>query len=144
LSDIDPESCDAVFYPGGYGVFWDLAEDDDSRRLIDVVYADGKPVAAVGHGVAAFRRALGPFGLPLVRGKPVTGASNSEEAAAGFSEVVPFLIEDMLKERGGEYSKAPDWQQHVVTSENLITGQNLASSAGVATGLLAQLGAKSR
>jgi putative intracellular protease/amidase len=118
---------------------WDLADDEDSRLLIDAMYAAGKPVAAVCHGVAALRDARGPFGLPLVRGKAVTGFSDSEERAAGLAEVVPFLVEDMLKEAGGLYSKAADWQPHVVTSDNLITGQNPASSAGAAKAVLQQL-----
>lgn len=139
LADIDPGSFDAVFYAGGHGPLWDLADDEDSRLLIDAMYAAGKPVAAVCHGLAALKNALGPFGLPLVRGKAVTGFSDSEERAAGLAEVVPFLVEDMLKEAGGLYSKATDWQAHVVTSDNLITGQNPASSAGAAKAVLQQL-----
>ncbi len=139
LSDINADSFDAVFYPGGHGPLWDLADDEDSRILIDKIYAAGKPVAAVCHGVAALRNALGPFGITLVRGKPVTGFSNSEEEEAGLAEVVPFRVEDMLKERGGEYSKAENWQPHVLVSGNLITGQNPASSAGAAKAVLQQL-----
>lgn len=139
LAEIDREAYDAVFYPGGHGPLWDLADDEDSRLLIDATYAAGKPVAAVCHGVAALRNALGPFGIALVRGKPVTGFSNSEETAAGLTDAVPFLVEDMLKEAGGEYSKADDWQAHVVVAENLITGQNPASSAGAAQAVLQQL-----
>lgn len=139
MADLDPEAFDAVFYAGGHGPLWDLAEDDDSLHLIETFYADGKPVATVCHGAAALRDARGPFGLPLVRGKDVTGFSNSEERAAGLAEVVPFLVEDALKEAGGRYSKASDWQAHVVTSGNLITGQNPASSVGAAKALLQQL-----
>jgi len=139
MADLDPEAFDAVFYAGGHGPLWDLAEDDDSLHLIETLYADGKPVAAVCHGAAALRDARGPFGLPLVRGKDVTGFSNSEERAAGLAEVVPFLVEDALKDAGGRYSKASDWQAHVVTSGNLITGQNRASSVGAAKALLQQL-----
>jgi len=139
LDDIDPGSFDAVFYPGGHGPLWDLANDEASRHLIEVLYAQGKPVAAVCHGVAALREARGPFGLPLVRGKAVTGFANSEERAAGLTEAVPFLVEDMLKEAGGLYSKAADWKAHVVTSDNLITGQNPASSAGAAKAVVQQL-----
>ncbi len=139
LAEIDREAFDAVFYPGGHGPLWDLAGNEDSRLLIDAVYAAGKPVAAVCHGVAALRDALGPFGLPLVRGKAVTGFSDSEEKAAGLADAVPFLIEDMLKENGGEYSKAADWQAHVVVSGNLITGQNPASSTAAAEAVLQQL-----
>lgn len=139
VADVDPEAFDAVFYVGGHGPLWDLAENDDSLRLIETLYADGKPVAAVCHGTAALRDARGPFGLPLVRGKDVTGFSNSEERAAGLAEVVPFLVEDALKDAGGLYSKAADWQAHVVTSGNLITGQNPASSVGAAKAVLQQL-----
>jgi len=139
VADLDPEVFDAVFYAGGHGPLWDLADNDDSRRLIETFYARGKPVAAVCHGTAALRRARGPFGLPLVRGKDVTGFSNSEERAAGLAEKVPFLVEDVLKEAGGIYSKAADWQPHVVASGNLITGQNPASSVGAAKAVLQQL-----
>lgn len=139
LSEVDPAGFDAVFYPGGHGPLWDLANDPDSRRLVEMLYAQGKPVGAVCHGVAALRDARGPFGLPLVRGKAVTGFSNSEEQAAGLAEVVPFLVEDMLKTIGGTYSKAADWQSHVVTSGNLVTGQNPASSVAAAKAVLQQL-----
>jgi putative intracellular protease/amidase len=139
LSDIDFETFDAVFYPGGHGPLWDLADDRDSRHLIERMYAAGKPVAAICHGPAAFRDARDPFGLPLVRGKPVTGFSDSEEKAGGLADAVPFLVEDMLKERGGDYSKASDGQPHVVTAENLITGQNPASSGEAARAVLERL-----
>lgn len=139
LADIDAEACDAVFYAGGHGPLWDLADNEESRLLIDKMYAAGKPIAAVCHGVAALGNALGPFGISLVRGKPVTGFSNSEEKAAGLTDAVPFLVEDMLKEAGGDYSKAADGQSHVVTSGNLITGQNPASSADVAKAVLKML-----
>lgn len=136
LAEIDREAYDAVFYPGGHGPLWDLAENEDSRLLIDAAYAANKPIAAVCHGVAALRNALGPFGLPLVRGKEVTGFSNTEEKAAGLVDAVPFLVEDMLKEAGGEYSRAADWQAHVVVAGNLVTGQNPASSTGAAKAVL--------
>lgn len=139
LVDVNPDSYDAVFYPGGHGPLWDLAADDDSRRLIETMYAEGKPVAFVCHGPAALRDARGPYGLPLVRGKAVTGFSNSEEQAAGLADVVPFQVEDMLKETGGQYSKAADGQSHVVNSGNLITGQNPASSVDAARAVLQQL-----
>lgn len=140
LSTVNAADFDAVFYPGGHGPLWDLADNEDSRHLIEHLYAAGKPVAAVCHGPAAFRHARGPFGFPLVRGKDVTGFSNTEEAAAGLTDVVPFLVEDMLKEEEGNYSKKPDWQSHVVTDGNLLTGQNPASSAEAARAVLALLG----
>jgi putative intracellular protease/amidase len=130
---------DAAFYPGGHGPLWDLAENDDSLRLIEALYAEGKPVAAVCHGPAALRDARDPYGLPLVRGKAVTGFSDSEERAAGLAGVVPFMVEDALKEAGGVYSSAADWQAHVVSADNLITGQNPASSTGAARAVLQRL-----
>lgn len=136
LAEVADDEFDAVFYPGGHGPLWDLAEDDDSRRLIERMYMAGKPVAAVCHGPAVFRHARGPYGLPLVRGKAVTGFSDSEEAAAGLTDVVPFLVEDMLKGQGGRYSSQPDWQPHVVTEANLVTGQNPASSVDAAKAVL--------
>ena len=141
LADVSPDEYDAIFYPGGHGPLWDLSEDRDSIGLIEALYAAGKPVAAVCHGPAAFRRAKAPDGSPLVRGKSVTGFSDTEEAAAGLTDVVPFLVEDMLKQEGGEYSKAADWQPYAVTDGNLITGQNPASSADTARALQAQLAA---
>jgi putative intracellular protease/amidase len=139
LSDVSPDDYDAVFFPGGHGPLWDLSEDRDSIGIIESLYGAGKPVAAVCHGPAAFRDAKAPDGSPLVRGKSVTGFSNTEEAAAGLTDVVPFLVEDMLKQNGGKYSKAADWQPHAVTDGNVITGQNPASSESTAKALLAQL-----
>jgi putative intracellular protease/amidase len=139
LSDISPSDYDAVFYPGGHGPLWDLSEDRDSIKLIEASYAAGKPVAAVCHGPAALRRAKAPDGSPVVRGKSVTGFTNTEEAAVKLTDVVPFLVEDMLKENGGEFSRAPDWQPHAVTDGNLITGQNPASSESTARALVAAL-----
>ncbi|MFI4969072.1 MAG: type 1 glutamine amidotransferase domain-containing protein [Lysobacterales bacterium] len=140
LSDAHADDFDAIFYPGGHGPLWDLAEDAISQHLIEKFYAAGKPVAAVCHGPGAFRNARGPFGLPLVRGKAVTGFSDSEEKAAGLTDVVPFLVEDMLKGHGGGYSKKADWQPHVVTDANLVTGQNPASSEKAARAVLTLLG----
>jgi putative intracellular protease/amidase len=139
LSDVSPDDYDAVFFPGGHGPLWDLSEDRDSISIIESLYGAGKPVAAVCHGPAAFRDAKAPDGSPLVRGRSVTGFSNTEEAAAGLTDVVPFLVEDMLKQNGGKYSKAADWQPHAVTDGNVITGQNPASSESTAKALLAQL-----
>lgn len=144
LADVDAEIYDAVFYPGGHGPLWDLADNNDSRHVIETLYAAGKPVAAVCHGPAALRNARGPYGLPVVRGKAVTGFSNAEEEAAGLLDMVPFLIEDMLKEQGGEYSKAAAQQEHVVVAGNLITGQNPASSRAAAEAVLQQIGQASK
>lgn len=128
---------DAVFYPGGHGPLWDLAEDKDSIRLIERYYAAGKPVGAVCHAPGVLRHVTGPDGQPLVKGKSVTGFSNSEEAAAGLTDVVPFLVEDMLKHNGASYTKKDDWQSYTVTDGNLITGQNPASSEATAKAVLA-------
>ncbi len=135
LSDVSAEDHDAVFYPGGHGPLWDLAEDRHSIALIEAMSAAGKPVAAVCHGPAAFRHAKDPEGAPIVRGKRVTGFTNTEEAAVGLTEVVPFLVEDMLKENGGSYSKAADWEPYAVTDGMLVTGQNPASSEPAAKAL---------
>jgi putative intracellular protease/amidase len=139
LSEVSPDDYDAVFYPGGHGPLWDLSEDRDSIALIETMYAAGKPVGAVCHGPAAFRHAKAPDHSPLVRGKSVTGFTNTEEAVVGLTDVVPFLVEEMLKQNGGNYSRAADWQPYAVTDGNLITGQNPASSEPTAKALLTQL-----
>ena len=144
LSTVSADDYDAVFYPGGHGPLWDLAEDPHSTALIERTYAAGKPVAAVCHGPAVLRHAKAPDGSPLVKGKTVTGFANSEEAAVGLTDVVPFLVEDMLQANGGRYSKAEDWASHAVADGNLITGQNPASSEATARALLERLGAKGR
>jgi len=131
---------DAVFYPGGHGPLWDLAEDRDSVRLIETTLAAGKPLAAVCHAPGVLRHARGSDGASLVRGRRVTGFSNSEERAVGLTEVVPFLVEDMLKQNGGVYAQGPDWAPYVLVDGHLITGQNPASSAPAALALLEQLG----
>jgi putative intracellular protease/amidase len=143
LSDNSPNDYDAVFYPGGHGPLWDLSDDRHSIALIEALYAAGKPVAAVCHGPAALRHANARDGSPLVRGRSVTGFTNTEEAAVKLTDVVPFLVEDMLKENGGEFSRGADWQAYAVTDGNLITGQNPASSESTARALVAQLAAVS-
>ena len=140
LSDIDIAQYDAVFYPGGHGPMWDLANDSASIALIQDALAAGKPVAAVCHAPAALKNVKNADGTPLVQGKTVTGFSNSEEDAVGLSDVVPFMLEDTLKEQGGEYSRGDDWAVHVVEDGLLITGQNPASSEEAAERLLAKLG----
>ncbi|AXM95322.1 type 1 glutamine amidotransferase domain-containing protein [Pseudomonas plecoglossicida] len=139
LSEIDPYDFDTVFYPGGHGPLWDLAEDNDSKTLLEAFYASNKPIAAVCHAPGVFKHVNAPDGHPVVKGKQVTGFANSEEDAVGLTQVVPFLVEDMLKSQGGEYSKAADWASHVVEDGHLITGQNPASSEGVAQALLKRL-----
>lgn len=140
LSEIDIRAYDGVFYPGGHGPMWDLANDSASIALIQDALAANKPVAAVCHAPAALKNVKNADGTPLVKGKTVTGFSNSEEDAVGLSDIVPFLLEDTLKEQGGEYSRGDDWAVHVVEDGLLITGQNPASSEEAAKRLLAKLG----
>lgn len=139
LSDITSADYDAVFYAGGHGPLWDLAEDRHSIALIESMYASGKPVAAVCHGPAVLRHAKAADGSPLVKGRSVTGFSNTEEDAVQLSGVVPFLLEDELIAKGANYSKAEDWHPYMVTDGNLITGQNPASSDLVAEAVLERL-----
>ncbi|MBF6037598.1 type 1 glutamine amidotransferase domain-containing protein [Pseudomonas sp. P154a] len=139
LSTVRPEDYDAVFYPGGHGPLWDLAEDRYSIALIEAFIKAGKPVAAVCHAPGVLRHVKGTDGQPLVKGKRVTGFTNSEEEAVQLTKVVPFLVEDMLKEKGGIYSKGDDWASYVVEDGLLITGQNPASSQAGAEALLAKL-----
>jgi putative intracellular protease/amidase len=139
LAQVQAADYDAVFYPGGHGPLWDLAEDPNSVSLIETMLAAGKPVAAVCHAPGVLRHAKTADGNPLVQGRQVTGFSNAEEAAVQLSDVVPFLVEDELKKLGGQYSSGPDWQPHVVGDGLLVTGQNPASSVGVAQALLDRL-----
>ncbi len=136
LAEVKAGDFDAVFYPGGHGPLWDLAEDADSIALIEALAAAGKPVAAVCHAPGVFRHVKGPDGHLLVKGKTVTGFADTEEAAVGLTDVVPFLVEAMLKESGGVYSKGADWAPYVLTDGLLITGQNPASSKPAAEALL--------
>ena len=135
LADVDANNFDAVFYPGGHGPLWDLAEDPQSITLIEAFAAAGKPVAAVCHAPGVFRHVT-HNGAPLVSGRHVTGFTNTEEAAVGLTDVVPFLVEDELKRLGGRYEKLADWQSLAVTDGLLVTGQNPASSAAAAKALL--------
>lgn len=139
LGEIDPYDFDAVFYPGGHGPLWDLAEDQDSKTLIEAFYASNKPIAAVCHAPGVLKNVNAPDGHPVVKDKKVTGFTNSEEQAVGLTDVVPFLVEDMLKAKGAQYSKAADWASYVVEDGHLITGQNPASSEAVAQALLERL-----
>jgi putative intracellular protease/amidase len=139
LADVNAEDYDALFYPGGHGPLWDLAEDAKSIALIEAFHGAGKPVSLVCHAPGALKNVKGPDGLSLVAGKTVTGFTNSEEAAVELTEIVPFLVEDMLKENGAEFSCGEDWMPHVVEDGLLITGQNPASSEDAAAILLAAL-----
>ena len=140
LASVRAEDFDAVFYPGGHGPLWDLAEDAQSIALIEKTFAAGKPLALVCHAPGVLRHAKAPDGKPLVEGKKVTGFTNTEEEAVQLTKVVPFLVEDMLQANGGQYSKGADWAPYVLTDGNLITGQNPASSEQGAHAVLQQLG----
>ena len=139
LDSIDASRFDAVFYPGGHGPLWDLAEDKASIALIEAMLIAGKPVAAVCHAPGVLRHPKTSEGVSVVSGKSVTGFTNTEEAAVGLTDIVPFLVEDMLTRNGGKYSKGADWQPYVLTDGLLITGQNPASSAPAAEALLKAL-----
>ena len=139
LDTVKAADYDTVFYPGGHGPMWDLAEDQNSINLIEAFLAAGKPVALVCHAPGALRHVKNPDGTPLVQGKKVTGFTNTEEEAVGLTKVVPFLVEDELKAKGGIFSKVGDWQPYVLTDGLLITGQNPASSGPAAKVLLEEL-----
>lgn len=141
LSGVNAGDFDAVFYPGGHGPLWDLYNDQDSISLIQGFIAAGKPVAAVCHAPAVLLQAKDSNADPLVKGKKVTGFSNSEEAAVGLTDVVPYLLEDELAAKGGIYQKTEDWNPLAVVDGLLITGQNPASSAAVARALIDALAA---
>jgi putative intracellular protease/amidase len=136
LSEINAADYDAVFYPGGHGPLWDLVKDTNSIALIEAFQQQGKPMALVCHAPCALLKAKLPNGDPLIKGKKVTGFSDTEEAAVKLTKVVPFLLEDELKKAGGYYSKGPDWGVYVQTDGLLVTGQNPASSAEAAKALL--------
>ena len=139
LSQIDAADFDAVFYPGGHGPLWDLANDASSIALIESFSRTDRPLGLVCHAPGALIKVRSANGQPLIAGRKVTGFTNSEEAAVGLTNVVPFLIEDEFKRLGGLYEKGADWHPFVVTDGRLVTGQNPASSEGVARELLKQL-----
>ncbi|APG03680.1 type 1 glutamine amidotransferase domain-containing protein [Luteibacter rhizovicinus DSM 16549] len=141
LDSVSQADFDTVFYPGGHGPLWDLAEDTHSIALIESFIEAGKPVALVCHAPGVLRHVKASNGRPLVEGKQVAGFTNSEEEAVGLTKVVPFLVEDELKAKGGIYSKGPDWASYVVTDGLLITGQNPASSSEAATILMKRFAA---
>ena len=139
LDTVSQTDFDTVFYPGGHGPMWDLAEDRHSKALIESFLAAGKPVALVCHAPAALRHVKTAAGTALVSGRNITGFANTEEAAMELTDVVPFLLEDELKMLGGVYSKGEDLAEHVVVDGLLITGQNPKSSAAAAKLLLEKL-----
>ena len=139
VDGVSQEEFDAVFYPGGHGPLWDLAEDKMSIGLIESFAAAHKPVALVCHAPGVLRHVMRPDGKPFVEGKKVAGFTNTEEQGMGLTQVVPFLVEDELKAKGGLYSKGPDLEPYVVRDGHLITGQNPRSSGLAAKFLLDQL-----
>lgn len=139
LSEIDAGEFDAVFYPGGHGPLWDLAEDPQSVALIEGFAKAGKPTGFVCHAPGVLKSVKAADGTPLVKGRKVTAFTNSEEEAVGLTDVVPFLVEDMLVQNGGKYVRGEDWSSFVVTDATLVTGQNPASSREAADALLALL-----
>lgn len=136
LAEIDSMEFDAVFFPGGHGPLWDLAENAASQRIIATFISENRPLAAVCHAPAIFKHTKGADGKSVISGRRVTGFTNTEEEAVGLTKIVPFLVEDMLKANGGLYEKGPDWGSYVVVDGKLITGQNPASSEAAAKELL--------
>jgi len=132
LGDLSADDFDCVFYPGGHGPLWDLAEDLNSIALVEQFHRANKRIGAVCHAPAIFKNTKAADGTSLIAGKTVTGFSNSEEAAAQLTDIVPFLVEDMIKENGGIYTKGGDWESYTVQDGLLYTGQNPASSEAVA------------
>jgi len=139
LQDLQASNFDAIFYVGGHGPLWDLVSDEQSIRLIEEFWASEKPVASVCHGPIVLANTKDQSGNYIIKGRQVTGFTNSEEDAVGLTNVVPFLVEDILIDRGASFKKTNDFEALVVTDGNLITGQNPASSAKVAYQLLAKL-----
>lgn len=141
ITDVDAGDYDAIFFPGGHGPMWDFPGDETLAHLIEAFDEEGKPIGAVCHGPVALVTAKTADGAPLVAGKRVTGFTNGEENAVGLSDVVPFLLEDRLRELGATIDNDEDFAVHVVTDGNLVTGQNPQSSAAGAHGILALLNA---
>lgn len=139
LASVKAEDFDTVFYPGGHGPLWDLAESPLSIALIESFERAGKPIGFVCHAPGVLRHVKATDGSPLIKGRRVTGFTNGEEAAVELTDVVPFLIEDEFKALGGLYEKGPDWQPYLVEDGKLVTGQNPASSEVVAKALLRQI-----
>jgi putative intracellular protease/amidase len=136
LADVSADDFDAVFYPGGHGPMWDMPDNATSIALIEAFVKADKPVGAVCHAPVALINVRGKDGEYLIKGKHVTGFTNAEEEAVGLTTVVPFLLEDRLKERGSIYSKTANWVPYVQVDGRLVTGQNPASSEPAAEELL--------
>lgn len=139
LEDVKADEFDALFYPGGHGPLWDLSDNIYSTSLIEAALSAGKPVAAVCHAPIVLKNVKDPEGQPYIKGRPVTGFANSEEAGVGLTDVVPYLVEDELIKVGGEYSKKGDFEPYVLESGHLITGQNPPSSKPAAERVISKL-----
>jgi putative intracellular protease/amidase len=139
LADVDMNQYDAIFYPGGHGPLWDLANDEKSAELIKTAYEQDKVIGAVCHAPGVFKNVFIKPGQNLVGGREVTGFTNTEEEAVQLDKIVPFLVEDMLKDNNARYSRGDDWGPHIVVDGKLITGQNPASSEGAAKAVLQAL-----
>jgi putative intracellular protease/amidase len=144
LESVKAADFDTVFYPGGHGPMWDLAEDENSIKLLESFLAAGKTFAVVCHSSGALRHVKTPDGKPLVEGKTVTGFTNGEEEEVGLTKVVPFLVEDELMSLGATFSKVKNWGVHTVSDGQLITGQNPASSGPAAKLLIDTLNEKAQ
>ncbi|RUP08046.1 type 1 glutamine amidotransferase domain-containing protein [Hyphomicrobium sp.] len=144
LDSVRQEDFDTVFYPGGHGPMWDLAEDKNSIKLIESFLAAGKPFAVVCHSTGALRHVKMPDGKVLVEGKEVTGFTDGEEENVGLTKIVPFLVEDEMLKLGAVFSKKANWEPHVVTDGLLTTGQNPHSSGPAAKVLLDKLAGRSK
>ena len=140
LAEVQADDYDGLFYPGGHGPLWDLAESRDSIALLEAFAQSNKPFGLVCHAPGVLRHVKAADGTPLVKGRTVTGFTNSEEAGVQLTDVVPFLVEDELKKLGARYEKGADWGEFVVEDGNLVTGQNPASSEAAADALLTKLG----
>ncbi|MDZ7280248.1 type 1 glutamine amidotransferase domain-containing protein [Pantoea eucrina] len=139
LDTVQHDTFDTVFYPGGHGPLWDLAESATSIALIESFDRAGKPIGFVCHAPGVLRHVKAADGEPLVKGRNVTGFTNGEEAGVELTHVVPFLVEDEFKRLGAHYHKGADWSVFVQEDGNLVTGQNPASSEAAAKALLAKL-----
>lgn len=137
LEEVNADDFDLVFLPGGHGPMWDLADNKTLKQLLETFNVENKPIGLVCHGVVGVLSLQNEKGDPLVKGKKLTGFSNSEEESGGFARIVPFLLETKLRSIGASYTKGPDYVRHVVVDGNIVTGQNPASSEGVAKKILA-------
>jgi putative intracellular protease/amidase len=144
LDGVRQDDYDTVFYPGGHGPMWDIAEDKNSIKLIESFLAAGKYVALVCHAPGALRHVKTPQGKPLVEGKNVTGFTNGEEEEVGLTKVVPFLVEDELLRLGATFSKVKNWGVYTIVDGQLITGQNPASSGPAARVLIQTMKQKAK